>query len=90
MSMKSGIVQIIGKTVEAVLTQEREESTPPRHQVFLIFTDGSYYELYGEDINCCGGVSMKGGLMAALDYARIFPGGRINCYTRHPDNESVQ
>jgi hypothetical protein len=88
--MKSGIGQIIGRTVEAVLTHERGDGTPPRHQVFLIFTDGSYYELYGDNINCCGGVSMKGGLKAALDYARVFPGGTITCYLRQPAGEQVQ
>ena len=90
MSMKAGIEQIIGRTVEAVLTCEREGIAQPRNQVFLVFTDGSFYELYGDDIHCCSGVSSKGGLQAALDCARLLTGGTIKCYTSRPVNESVQ
>jgi hypothetical protein len=32
------------------------EKNTPRHQVFLVFTDGSNFEFWGDSFTCCGGV----------------------------------
>lgn len=43
--MKDGIRQILGKTVSGVIVKESDSE--PRSQCFLLFSDGSYYEMYG-------------------------------------------
>jgi len=53
--MKSGIKQIIGKIISGVIVKESGGS--PRQQVFLIFNDGTYFELYGNSITCCSGLN---------------------------------
>jgi hypothetical protein len=90
MSLKPAIELIIGKTVESVVLHERDLNTRAPSQVFLVFTDGTYYELYGTDINCCGSLDPRGGIKAALDYTRLFPGGTITCYTRETEEECFQ
>jgi len=57
--MKSGIGEIIGKTITNVVVTEN--SRLPRQQVFLVFDDDTYFELYGDDINCTDGID-KGNL----------------------------
>lgn len=75
--MKSGISEIVGKTIKGVVVNTRNRNTP-REQVFLIFDDGTYFEFYGKEFSCAGGVD-KGGAGEALRYARIFC-GEIICY----------
>ena len=60
--MKSGIEDIIGKQICGVMVKARPEGQYPRMQVFLMFDDESYYELYGHDCEIQGtsGVSMGG------------------------------
>ena len=53
--MKDGLKEIIGRQIAAVVVAKSDKGTP-RHQVFLVFTDGSNFELYGDAFNCCGGV----------------------------------
>jgi hypothetical protein len=50
MDMKSHFKGIIGKTVSEVIVTESNDR--PREQVFFVFTDGTYFELYGQDFNC--------------------------------------
>ena len=44
MAFKAAVETIIGKTVKHVVV--KEGSTPPQSQVFLVFTDDTYYEFY--------------------------------------------
>ena len=44
--MKSYIEQIVGKTIAGVIV--READSEPRRQVFLVFTDDTHFELYGQ------------------------------------------
>ena len=53
--MKDGFKEIIGRQIAAVVVA-RSETASPRHQVFLVFTDGSNFELWGDSFSCCGGV----------------------------------
>ncbi len=53
--MKEGLKEIVGKTVSAVAVADNETQSP-HHRVFLIFSDGTYFEFYGDQINCCSGV----------------------------------
>jgi hypothetical protein len=48
--IKSGIEKIIGKTINAVVVTEL--TGPPHHQLFLVFTDGTNLEFYGDSIQC--------------------------------------
>ena len=50
--MKDGLKFIVGKTMATVVVAQSD--TQPRHQVFLVFTDGSNFELYGDNFTCCG------------------------------------
>jgi len=43
MALKAAVADIIGKTIKHIVVKEGDRQ--PRSQVFLVFTDGSYYEL---------------------------------------------
>jgi len=58
--MKLGIKDIIGKQITGVIAA-RHRVEPPRQQLFLIFSDGTSLELYGESFNCAGGLDRCGG-----------------------------
>jgi hypothetical protein len=47
--MKRGLEQIVGKTIAHVLVKERGGT--PQSQLFLLFTDGTYYEVYSTEGN---------------------------------------
>jgi hypothetical protein len=53
--MKDGLKEIIGRQIASVVVAHSEKGSP-RHQVFLVFTDGSNFELWGDSFSCCGGV----------------------------------
>jgi hypothetical protein len=44
--MKSYIEQIVGKTIAGVVV--RDAHSEPKRQVFLVFTDDTHFELYGD------------------------------------------
>ena len=49
MSIKSGISEIIGKTVNEVIVNE---GCPyPDFHIFILFEDSTCYEIYGSDVN---------------------------------------
>jgi hypothetical protein len=79
--VKTAFKEIVGKTIESVIISE-DNTKGAQRQIFLVFTDGTYYEIYG-NLNGAGGLD-SGGEAAALRYAqRGF--GRINIYS---DKES--
>jgi len=43
--MKEGIYEILGKRITGVIVKRAEESEP-RSQLFLLFDDNTYYEMY--------------------------------------------
>jgi hypothetical protein len=48
MSLKSEILkQIVGKTIAGIVTHE-SMGAGPRYQLFMIFTDNTYLEFYGD------------------------------------------
>ena len=51
--MKDGIGQIVGRRISGVLVKDSQKE--PRQQIFLLFEDGTLYELYGH-IHGTGGV----------------------------------
>ncbi len=48
--MRSHIAKIIGKRIRSIVLVENDRD--PREQVFLIFDDGTYFELFGERFSC--------------------------------------
>ncbi|MGA7613855.1 MAG: hypothetical protein WBX15_01630 [Thermoanaerobaculia bacterium] len=52
--MKQGMLEILGKTITGVVVKEREETHAAQNQVFILFSDGTYYELYGARIEGIG------------------------------------
>ena len=56
---------IIGKCIKGVVVKESD--TPPKKQVFLVFTDETYYEFYGEDFTGAKGIN-KGGVKEVKNY----------------------
>jgi hypothetical protein len=59
--------QILGRTITGVIMKESGERYP-NAQLFLLFSDGTYYELYGEHIHGSG--PDRGGKQEVLDYTR--------------------
>jgi hypothetical protein len=58
---------LVGKTIANVVLKE---GTGPRAQLFLVFTDGTYYEFYSAScIDGAGGID-QGGLPAVLAYGK--------------------
>lgn len=46
-----GMYNIVGKTIERVIVKEADKpGINPKMQVFLVFNDFTYFELWGEDI----------------------------------------
>jgi hypothetical protein len=64
--MKNGIKQIVGKTVSGIVVASKDGA--PRQQLFLSFTDGTYFEIWGESFSCAGGVD-TGSHATAVAYA---------------------
>lgn len=50
--------KVIGKRISGLVVARHPES--PKSQVFLIFDDGTSYELYGTDIYGAGGIDREG------------------------------
>ena len=53
--MKSGLKDIVGKQIAAVVYANGGRHYPTI-QVFLVFTDGTRFEFYGPDFSCCAGL----------------------------------
>src|SRR5689334_253333 len=70
--MKDGFKEIIGKQIASVVVAENDKRAP-RNQAFLVFTDGTCLELYGESFTCCAGIDK----VAAIDFTVRGAGGRI-------------
>jgi hypothetical protein len=68
--MKSSIAELIGKTITQVVVVENHSN--PTQQLFLIFSDKTSMELYGDWIKCAGALD-SGGLPSVLEFI-----GRMN------------
>ncbi|MCZ7568839.1 MAG: hypothetical protein M5U01_09660 [Ardenticatenaceae bacterium] len=69
--MNPGLGKIVGKTIDRVVVGEHNAGGPPT-QVFLVFNDGTAYELYG-DIHATSRLETRGE-GALLRYATLFGG----------------
>lgn len=64
--MKAGIKDILGKTIASVIVANN--TNLPSHQVFLVFSDGTFFEFWGEQFSCAGGIR-PGNAVRAAEYA---------------------
>lgn len=63
--VKDGVKSIIGKTINSVIVSSSK--TSDSSQLFITFSDGTYYEIYGESFTGASGV-MYGGVDDVLNY----------------------
>lgn len=56
--MKSGIENILGKTITKVIVSEKKEVS--HRQVFLIFSDDTYFEFYGKNFSGASNIDLGG------------------------------
>jgi hypothetical protein len=66
--MKSGVKEILGKTITGVIAKIARNGLPPRSQVFLVFDDNTYYEFFSYAEICGTSGARLGGMDAALAY----------------------
>lgn len=71
--MKPGIKSIIGRTIAGVLVKERGKT--PCGQVFLLFTDGTYFEFYTTEGNIEDTSGLRNGSFE--DVKAYMPSGTI-------------
>lgn len=66
-----GTKGILGKTIVGIIKKRNAIGTTPKDQVFLLFSDNTYFEFYSIDgrILCTGGVD-EGGLDAVRGYMK--------------------
>lgn len=55
---KAALAELPGKTIKGVVTKQSSKS--PFEQIFLVFTDNSYFEIYGSSVSTAGGLDMGG------------------------------
>jgi len=67
--MKDGIKEILGKTVTGVIAKER--AGVPQSQVFLVFSDNTWFELYCTDSVISGTGGLREG---GMDQVRKYMG----------------
>jgi len=63
--MKNGLKDIIGKQITTVVVAKSDLA--PKQQVFLVFADGTRFELYGESFSCCSGLDRAEGIEAYVE-----------------------
>jgi hypothetical protein len=52
--------EIVGKTIKAVVC-DANTFYESKRRFFLVFTDGSYLEFFGNDVHCAEGINWGGG-----------------------------
>jgi hypothetical protein len=65
---------VIGKRIQGLVVGQNSES--PQCQVFLIFDDGTHYELYGSDLQGSKGID-RGGLEEVRAHLRARKGTEL-------------
>jgi hypothetical protein len=67
---KDALQNVIGKTIRSVVFRSGR-NVNPEVQLFLVFEDGTYFELYGQEIDFARTLS-KGNATEAINYASKF------------------
>lgn len=63
--MKNGWREVVGRKIEGVIVGASTQT--PRHQVFLLFDDGTTFEIYGDAVTCASGVLHRSDPERAID-----------------------
>ena len=71
--MKLGLAQIIGKEVTGAIVATNTRS--PERQLFLMFSDGTYFEVWGSNFSCAGS-AREGGPEDVINYI-VKAGGEV-------------
>lgn len=71
--VKDGVKQIVGKQISSVVVATSDRA--PRTQMFLVFADGTYFEIWGDAFTGAGGID-PGGVPEILRQVAS-SGGRI-------------
>jgi hypothetical protein len=80
--MKNGLQHIVGKRIATVVVAASDRS--PRNQVFLIFPDGTRFELWGDHFSCCSGLDSVEGLERYVESGK---GRIVQVYGVHAEVE---
>ena len=64
--MKGGPEHIVGKLITGVVVASSPND--PKNQLFLTFSDGTYFEIWGAAFSCASALD-QGGAAAAIAYA---------------------
>lgn len=83
--MKNGIAGIVGKTISRVVVAEN--SVAPKQQVFILFTDGKYFEFWGESFSCNAAIDF-GCEAEVLRYIKNCAAKVTNVYPASPLHQS--
>ena len=75
--MKSNTERIIGKTITSVVVSRNDQW--PQNRVFLVFSDDTYFEFYGQGFTCRDGLGI-GGVRSAIDHAENMKSLEIKVY----------
>jgi hypothetical protein len=59
---------IVGKTIAHLVVKKRPEPVQPRSQLFLVFTDGTYYEFFTDGDLAGASAIDRGGLAEVRQY----------------------
>jgi len=79
-NMKDGVRDIIGKTIVGVVAAENTRS--PTTQLFLAFSDGTYFEIWGDTFTGAGGLD-QGSTLDIVKYVES-TGGKVSAtYTKN-------
>ena len=76
---------ILGRTIKAVVTAEN--LSEPQSQVFIVFTDGSSFEIFGQNLRVANKLD-RGGIDATVKYAEEF-GGTVQVIDESPTGLDV-
>lgn len=67
--MKNGSSQIVGKTITGVIIkQAKSPSATPQSQLYLLFSDNSYFEFY----SFSGSISNTGGCLPNSSFREVY------------------
>lgn len=67
--MKNGSSQIVGKTITGVIIkQAKSPSDTPQSQLYLLFSDNSYFEFY----SFSGSISNTGGCLPNSSFREVY------------------
>lgn len=78
--MKHHISKVVGKTIVNVIVTEAIRE--PTQQVYLVFSDGTHFELYGNWFTCANHVE-HGNVEAILKYLESYERTKIRVFPEH-------